>query len=398
MPAPVYAIEPGSIIELVSQLDFPREVGTEGEARGFRVIRDRLSKLGAAAWFEEFPTSWIEISEAFLQVGDSRLTITPLVCPVFNGPWHLVAHFVDEEGMLVDSVPPQPPGEPQILLRTSLDRDTPCVPGASAQLFACPPEDGFAAYHVLGASRLGKPLPSAYVDPEAVGFLRGCVGSRCLFHWETAQPERMLRNLVAEVRGTKRPEEVVAVGAHLDSFPGTVGANDNASGCARLVQFVRWFLENPPARTVRFIWFTGEELDRRGSNAYVAAHHTDREAICLFVEVDGGVSVDHEPFGLDVGDSGAVAQVVEDALVLIRAGSGGGPFKRTGDRPGASDAAPFHQMGIPALYAPGGGKRRKPGPNPHLPTDTVDRLDPTNILTASVVALALIDAAQKYGL
>ena len=115
-----YRIDPARVLELVSRLDFTREVGTEGEARGFRVIKDCLSELGAVAWFEEFPTSWVEISKASLEVGGRCLEISPLVSPVFNGPWVPVAHFVDEEGMLVDAIPSQRSSEPQILLRTSL--------------------------------------------------------------------------------------------------------------------------------------------------------------------------------------------------------------------------------------------------------------------------------------
>jgi aminopeptidase YwaD len=203
---------------------------------------------------------------------------------------------------------------------------------------------------------------------------------------------------VAEVRGTRRSEEVIAVGAHIDSFPGTIGANDNASGCARLVEFARWFVDHPPARTVRFIWFTGEELDRRGSRAYVAAHGTDPEEMCLFVNVDGGVSCGHERFPVDVADQASVTEAVRRCLERIIDGGSARFFSRTAHRPSSSDAAPFHEAGIPAIQAPGTGRRKKPGPNPHLPTDTVDKLDQACVLTASVVALAFIDAAQKHGI
>lgn len=393
-----YTIDAGSVLELVSQMSFTRETGSDGEARGFQVIEDHLSRAGATTWFEEFPTTWVETQDAFLEIGGRRLPLMPVAEPVFNSPWKPIPQLVDQNGVLVDEVSPYARQGPQILLRTSLDKDAPCIPGASAQLFACSPEEGFVAYYLSEVAEPGGPFPSAYVSPEAVSFLKDCIGQRCHFCWMSQWTHKRLRNLVAEIRGTQRPEEVVAVGAHIDTFPGTVGADDNASGCARLVEFARWFLRNPPARTLRFIWLTGEELDRRGSNAYVTAHHQDPQGICLFVNVDGHVSVLHERLEVDIEDAGAVAQVVKEAIVPISGGRGDAPFKLAGHCSATSDAAAFNEMGIPAVFAPGGGERKDPGPHPHLPTDTVGRLEPENVRTASVVGLAFIDMAQKHRL
>jgi hypothetical protein len=82
-----YSIDPQSILDLVSRLDFPRVVGTEGEERGSQVIRECLDKLRAHAWFEAFPSPWIEVNGAALQVGKETLPIQPVASPLFNGPW-----------------------------------------------------------------------------------------------------------------------------------------------------------------------------------------------------------------------------------------------------------------------------------------------------------------------
>ena len=383
-------------MDLVSRLAFPRVVGTDGEQRGFLIIQESLATFGVRAWFEEFSTPWIEIDRAELELGDERVPIESLADPVFNGPWIPIPCEVDQEGVLVDSIDVAS-AERQVLLRTSLDITEPCVTGASAQLLACTPEDGFVAYYLADVSGHGTPVPSAYVEPERLAFLLERLGSACRVRWTSARCERILRNLVAEVRGTERPEEVVAVGAHIDSFPGTVGANDNASGCARLVEFARWFTDHPPARTMRFIWFTGEELDRRGSRAYVQAHVEDRDRICLFINVDGGVSIEHERPAVNIEDCGAMAAVVSKALEAALPGEGSMPFRRAAQCADGSDATSFHEAGIPAMLAPGGGKRKKTGPNPHLPTDTVERLDPENVRRATVLALAFVDVSQRCG-
>ena len=97
--------------------------------------------------------------------------------------------------------------EEQILLRTSLDISTPCAAGASAQLFACAPQDGFVAYYLAEVSRLGKPVPSAYVDPDTLDVLNERLRSHCRMRWSSAPGEKTLRNLVAEVRGREDSDE-----------------------------------------------------------------------------------------------------------------------------------------------------------------------------------------------
>lgn len=397
MPGTSYRIDLQFLLDLISQLGFSRVVGTEGETRGFQVIAERLAALGVHAWFEAFPTPWIAVDRALLHVGEETLPIQPVTDPLFNGPWLPIPYLVDLQGTLVEPIDVWGPADP-IALRTSLDTTEPYVRGASAQVFACAPQEPFVAYYLAEVGLLGRPVPSAYVAPEALPLLRAHLGAPCRMQWTSTHGVRVLRNLVAEVRGTERPSEVIAVGAHLDSFPGTVGADDNASGCARLVAFLRWFEAHPPARTVRAIWFTGEELDRRGSHAYVAVHARDPEQIRLYVNVDGGVSRDHTPFPVDVGDQDAVEVAARGVLERILDPTGRGPFVRADHCSPASDAAPFHAMGIPVAQAPGAGPRKTSGPSPHLPTDTVDRLDPACLRTAGAVALAYLDAAQRHGL
>lgn len=66
-------------------------------------------------------------------------------------------------------------------------------------------------------------------------------------------------NLIVEIPGTTRPDEIVVVGGHYDTAPGTPGANDNASGTAAMLALARRFADSKPARTLRFVAFTNEE-------------------------------------------------------------------------------------------------------------------------------------------
>ncbi len=66
-------------------------------------------------------------------------------------------------------------------------------------------------------------------------------------------------NLIVERPGSARPEEILVVGAHYDTAPGTPGANDNATGVALLLEMARLLKDAPVARTIRYVAFVNEE-------------------------------------------------------------------------------------------------------------------------------------------
>lgn len=70
---------------------------------------------------------------------------------------------------------------------------------------------------------------------------------------------KQFQNIIAEKRGSTKPEEIVIVGAHYDTNSGTPGANDNASGVAAVLAIARDMAGRAPARTVRFVAFANEE-------------------------------------------------------------------------------------------------------------------------------------------
>ena len=67
------------------------------------------------------------------------------------------------------------------------------------------------------------------------------------------------KNIAAEIKGTKKPEEIVIIGGHYDSAEGTPGANDNGSGTAAMLTLAQHFSKTKPIRTLRFVAFTNEE-------------------------------------------------------------------------------------------------------------------------------------------
>ena len=85
-------------------------------------------------------------------------------------------------------------------------------------------------------------------------------------------------NVIGEIPGGRKRDEIVMIGAHLDSWHGGTGATDNAAGCAVMIEVLRILktLNLPMDRTVRMALWSGEEQGLLGSRAYVTEHFADR--------------------------------------------------------------------------------------------------------------------------
>jgi acetylornithine deacetylase/succinyl-diaminopimelate desuccinylase-like protein len=99
------------------------------------------------------------------------------------------------------------------------------------------------------------------------------------------------KNVVGTIVGKIHPEQVVIVCAHLDSksekrLVYAPGANDNASGCAAVVELARILSVHTFDRSIRFIIFSREETDQQGSTAYVKSFAREKEEIIAALNLD----------------------------------------------------------------------------------------------------------------
>lgn len=99
-------------------------------------------------------------------------------------------------------------------------------------------------------------------------------------------------NVIGEIPGRERPEEIVLLGAHLDSWDITPGANDDASGCAITLEAARLIgtLPQAPRRTVRVVLFANEEFGLSGAKAYAEryADAIDRHVLAMEADLGAG--------------------------------------------------------------------------------------------------------------
>jgi hypothetical protein len=99
-------------------------------------------------------------------------------------------------------------------------------------------------------------------------------------------------NVIAELPGTEKPDELVIVGGHLDSWDGATGATDNGTGVATTLEAARLLTSAgaKPKRTIRFMLWSGEEQGLLGSRAYIKAHPEETPKISAVLVHDGGTN------------------------------------------------------------------------------------------------------------
>lgn len=190
------------------------------------------------------------------------------------------------------------------------------------------------------------------------------------------------RNVVAELRGTERPEEIVVVGGHIDSWDVGTGAMDDAGGSVAAWEAVKLLkrLGLRPRRTIRVVLWTNEENGLRGATGYRDAHAAELDNHVLAMESDNGV---FKPSGYYMaGGAAALATTKEIASLL----SGIGATSATVGGPQA-DVSPLAERGIPAAALNVDGSRYFW--YHHSDGDTVDKLSPRD-LNECIAAIAVM--------
>lgn len=160
-------------------------------------------------------------------------------------------------------------------------------------------------------------------------------------------------NVIADILGTEKPDEMVIVGGHLDSWdgPGSEGAQDNGTGISVALEAARILgrARARPKRTIRFVLWTGEEQGLHGSRAYVEKHRAELGKIsAVFVE-DGGTNYQG---GLDC--TAEMEPILKKALETAAKAFPELPVTtrvvRQIPRSGDSDHHPFNVAGVPGFF------------------------------------------------
>ncbi len=193
------------------------------------------------------------------------------------------------------------------------------------------------------------PIPAAAIAVEDAELLHrllvvGRVRVRVTLGCRTL-PDARSFNVVADLRGREHPEEVVLLGAHLDSWDLAVGAQDDGAGVALVIETARLLASLPerPRRTVRFVLFMNEENGLRGAKSYASAHAPELAHHVAAMELDAGGG---RPLGVALQAGGRASSVIEAWLPpLVPLGAG----TLLQDDPGGADLTPMAGAQVPVV-------------------------------------------------
>lgn len=208
-------------------------------------------------------------------------------------------------------------------------------------------------------------------------------------------PDTQSHNVIAEIKGTEFPDEIIVLGGHIDSWDVGQGVMDDGGGSVAAWEAVRLMnkLGIKPKRTVRVVLWTNEENGLRGANEYhrwVKEEEQSLEEHILAMESDAGV---FDPIGFGFsGSDGAYDILTEIGATLKVIGSG--EVTKGG---GGADIGPLMQDGVPGMGLVVDGSRYFW--YHHTAADTMDKLDKEDfnecVATMAVFAYAVADIEER---
>ncbi|HET7105844.1 MAG TPA: M20/M25/M40 family metallo-hydrolase [Candidatus Acidoferrum sp.] len=203
------------------------------------------------------------------------------------------------------------------------------------------------------------------------------------------------QNVVGEIRGYKKPDEIVVLGAHLDSWELGTGALDNGCNAALVVEAARAIKASGllPRRTIRFILFSGEEEGLFGSWQYVKQHRAEMDKYRGVVIFDSGIG---RVTGFSLGGRRDIEPAVRE---ILKPFAGWDVDTHTYDADWGTDHFDFLLEGVPNLVA--NQEVANYLANYHAASDTFDKVDirelKLNTVLAAVTAWGIADRAEPIG-
>jgi Zn-dependent M28 family amino/carboxypeptidase len=254
----------------------------------------------------------------------------------------------------------------------------------------------------MGYDKEQTPIPTAAItveDAELIDRLavRGPVSVHVRLDDQTL-PDVESANVIGELRGRDKPDEIVVIGGHIDSWDVGQGAHDDGAGCVIMMEAAHLLeqLGMHPRRTIRVVLFTNEENGLRGAKGYAEAHKDELPKTVLAVEADSG---GFAPRGFATGakDPEAAnrlrARVTDVATLLRQLG-----VHKVTDGHGGADIGPMEPAGVPQVGLDVDG--RTYFDIHHTEADTLDKVDPQQLAddAAAVAVLAFIaaDAPERF--
>ena len=208
------------------------------------------------------------------------------------------------------------------------------------------------------------------------------------------EPDADSANVFGDIPGREKPEEIVVMGGHIDSWDVGAGAQDDGSGIMAALEaaVVIRKLGLQPRRTLRVVFWTNEENGGAGGRAYREMVDGKINNYVAAIEMDGGAE---KPVGFGIAKGGAALERAQEIGKLLDP-IGAGTVRGDG---GGADIAPLMHDGVPGLGLFTVGEHYFDWH--HTRTDTLDKVDPQEfrkcIAAMAVMSYVLADMPQRLG-
>jgi carboxypeptidase Q len=204
-------------------------------------------------------------------------------------------------------------------------------------------------------------------------------------------PDAPSYNVIGELRGSQFPNEIIAVGGHLDSWDLGQGAHDDGTGCVQSIEVLRLFkaMGIKPKRTLRAVMFMNEENGLRGGREYAKQAEAKKEKHLAAIESDRG---GFTPRGFTMSATDEVKTKIKNWKPLLEP-YGLADFSQDG---GGADISPLAPQGVTLIgYLPDSQRYFS---YHHTPEDTFDKVDKRELELGAASMTALIYLIDQYGL
>lgn len=198
-------------------------------------------------------------------------------------------------------------------------------------------------------------------------------------------------NVIGELKGTERPEEIIVVGGHLDSWDLAQGAHDDGTGCVQSIEVLRLFksIGYKPKRTIRAVMFMNEENGLRGGTKYAEEAARKKEKHIAAIESDRG---GFTPRGFTMTAPKAVRDKVKSWKPLLEP-YGLTDFDKEG---GGADIGPLGRQGVPVMeFLPDSQRYFN---YHHTQEDTFEKVDKRELELGAAAMAAMVYLMDMYGL
>lgn len=339
-------------LELLKKIGFTRVAGSAEELKAAKILKAECEAIGAPAVIEPFAIEDAEVEASALEILEpfrQEYPVTGYKCAENTPEGGLTADFLyvenaaevnlaDARGkiVLVNGFLRVP------LYRKLMKAGVAGIVTMEGELRDKPEETDLSTRKLRRTLRAFGNVPMVHLRVKDAFDLMQKGACKARLTLKNTTVERTSHNVVATVLGTEKPEEVVSFGAHYDSVDFSTGVYDNGAGSVINMEILRYFQENPPRRTVKFMWYGSEEIGLEGSWAYVKAHKDELENHRLMINVDVGGPV----LGVDkiaVTAEENLAAYVEYFMKI------GGYSAEVRQGIYSSDSIPFADSGVPGI-------------------------------------------------